>query len=63
MKNTVKEKRKALKMSQEMLAVNSKVSRATISLIENNKGVILKTSTMERIAKALQTTVKELFFN
>lgn len=62
MKSKLKERRKALKMSQQALAKESGVSRTTISLIESNKGVVIKTSTMEKIADALQTTVMELFF-
>lgn len=63
MRNKLQEKRKVLKMSQDVLARKSGVSRTTISLIETNKGVVIKTSTMEKIAEALQTTVSELFFN
>lgn len=63
MRNTVRESRKELKMSQETLAKEASVSRTTISMIENNKGVVLKTSTMEKIANVLKKTVQELFFN
>lgn len=63
MKNKLKEKRKEQKMSQQELANKASVSRATISMIENNKGVVIKTSTMGKIADALKTTIKELFFN
>lgn len=63
MRNTIRESRKELKISQETLAKKASVSRTTISMIENNKGVVLKTSTMEKIADALKKTVKELFFN
>ena len=62
MRNTVRESRKELKMSQETLAKEASVSRTTISMIENNKGVVLKTSTMEKIANVLKKTVQELFF-
>lgn len=50
-------------MSQQELANKASVSRATISMIENNKGVVIKTSTMSKIADALKTTIKDLFFN
>ncbi len=63
MKNKIREKRKSAKLSQDALAKVSGVSRVTISFLETNKGVVIKTSTMEKIADALQTTVSELFFN
>ena len=63
MKNTIRESRKELKMSQETLAKEASISRATISMLENNKGVVLKTSTMEKIADALKKTVREIFFD
>ena len=50
-------------MSQETLAKEASISRATISMLENNKGVVLKTSTMEKIADALKKTVREIFFD
>jgi DNA-binding XRE family transcriptional regulator len=63
MKNAIRESRKELKMSQETLAKEASISRATISMLENNKGVVLKTSTMEKIADALKKTVREIFFD
>lgn len=63
MGNKIKEVRKTLKLSQQALANKSGISRATISSLENNKGVILKTSTMEKIASALGKTVSEIFFS
>lgn len=63
MKNTIRESRKELNMSQETLAKEASISRATISMLENNKGVVLKTSTMEKIADALKKTVREIFFD
>lgn len=63
MRNIVRESRKELNMSQETLAKEASVSRTTISMIENNKGVVLKTSTMEKIANVLKKTVQEVFFN
>ena len=58
----IKERREALKMSQEELAAKSKVSRATISSLENNSEHNTSTKTLQRIACALNTTVGELFF-
>jgi len=58
----IKERRELLKMSQEELAEKSKVSRATISGLENNSKRNTSTKTLKRIADALETTVGELFF-
>lgn len=58
----IKERREALKMSQEELAEKSNVSRATISSLENNPDCNTSTKTLQRIACALNTTVGELFF-
>ena len=57
----IKERRELLKMSQEELAEKSKVSRATISGLENNSKRNTSTKTLKRIADALETTVGELF--
>lgn len=58
----IKERREALKMSQEELAAKSKVSRATISSLENNSERNTSTSVLKRIASALDTTIADLFF-
>lgn len=58
----IKERREFLKMSQEELAEKSKVSRATISSLENNSERNTSTKILKRIASALETTVGELFF-
>ena len=62
MGNKVKEYRLKRKMSQEELAEKSGVSRVTISNIETGFQVVIKTTTMERIAKALEMSPKTLFF-
>lgn len=63
MKNKLKETRDKKKISQEELSIKSGVSRTTISNIENNENVIVKTSTLIAIAEALGETVSDIFFN
>lgn len=58
----IKEKRKALKMSQEELSEKSGVSRATISGLENGTVRATSSKTLLRLAKALGTTVDQIFF-
>lgn len=58
----IRDRRKAMKMSQEELAQKSKLSRARISAIENGKSRDILVSTLTTIASALDTTV-ELFFS
>lgn len=57
----IKERREALRMSQEELASKSGVSRQTISSIENCPDKNMSTKTLEKIAAALGTTLKDLF--
>lgn len=49
-------------MTQEDLAKRSGVSRQTISSIENEGVGAATTKTLAKLAKALETTVGELFF-
>ena len=58
----IKERRKELRMSQEVLAEKSNVCRARISAIENGKGENVLVGTLTAIASALDTTV-EFFLN
>lgn len=58
----IKELRIEKKMSQEELAEKSNVSRTTISNLENGSDRTVLTSTLQRIASALDTTVDKLFF-
>lgn len=62
MKNTVKEKREELNLSQTELAIKSKVSRQTISLIENHNLENIESKTMIKIAMALNCDVGDIFF-
>lgn len=58
----IKDRREALRMSQEDLSAKSGVSRQTISSIENNPEKSVSTKTLEKIASALGTTIGNLFF-
>lgn len=60
MKNRIKEKRKAKRISQEALAVQCGVSRQTVNAIENNK-YDPTLALAFRLAKTLDSTVDELF--
>ena len=60
MKNTIREKRKQLGLSQEELARRCGVSRQTINAIENNKYDPTLTLAFH-LAGVLGTTVDELF--
>ena len=60
MKNNIRERRKALGLRQEDLAIRLGVTRQTINAVENEK----YNPTLElamRLASLLQTTVDELF--
>ena len=58
----VKEEREKRNMTQEELAQKSGISRQTISAIENGNAGSVKIGTLLAIAKALGTTVDEIFF-
>lgn len=58
----LKEMREEKKITQEELEKLSGVSRQTISAIENNDGYQAKVGTLMALAKALDTTVDNLFF-
>ena len=57
----IKELRERKRMSQAELSQLSGVSRATIIRIENTDNVVINTQTLERLAKALNVSVKTLF--
>jgi transcriptional regulator with XRE-family HTH domain len=57
----IKELRLKRKLSQAELARLSGVSRPTINRIESSSDVVINTQTLERIAKALNVSVKTLF--
>lgn len=62
MKNKVKEIREKLGMSQEELSEKSRVSRTTISGLENETIDVITNITLEKIAGALGKKVPEVFF-
>ncbi len=57
----IKELREARKMTQAELAEKSGVSRGTISALEQNTVRETTTKTLVNIAKALDSTVDQLF--
>lgn len=59
----IKEKRDELNMSQEELAQKSGVSRGTISGLENGTLRATTTKTLLKLARALDTTVDQIFFD
>lgn len=61
MEYKIKELRERKRMSQAELSQLSGVSRATIIRIENTDNVVINTQTLERLAKALNVSVKTLF--
>jgi len=63
MGNKIKEARKELGYSQEELATKSSVSRTIISALESGKTEVTTTTTLIKIAEALNKTVGEIFFN
>ena len=58
----IREKRKEQKMTQEELAEKSGVSRVTISGLENGKVRATSSKTLLKLARALGTTVDQIFF-
>lgn len=58
----VKELREAKKMTQEELSQKSGVSRGTICALESGTDKASTTKTLLAIARALETTVDNLFF-
>ena len=62
MKNRVKEERELQGLSQEQLSNRSEVSRTIISELENGKTGVITNMTLEKIAKALDKKVTDIFF-
>lgn len=62
MKYRLKEIREEKGITQERLEEMSGVSRQTISAIENNDEYQAKVGTLLALAKAMETTVDNLFF-
>lgn len=61
MKNRLKELRDEKRMTQAELAEKSGVSRQTICAIENEENYSTTTSTLLKIANALETPVNLIF--
>ena len=62
MKNILKEIREEQGISQEELSKKSNVSRTIISELENSKTDVITNVTLEKIAKALNKKVVDIFF-
>lgn len=59
--NRIRERRIALKMTQDDLSVKSGISRATISALENDETADVKVSTIKALAVALKCKPHSLF--
>lgn len=62
MKNILKKIREEQGVSQEELSRKSRVSRTIISELENGKTDVITNITLEKIAKALNKKVVDIFF-
>lgn len=62
MKNNLKVKREEKKMTQQELSKISNVSRPTISQIENGSLKNIKSSTMIKLATALDCDISDIFY-
>ena len=60
--NKLRQARKQMGLTQKELAEKAGISRVTISGLESGRVVVMKTSTMAKIADAMQKSVKEIFF-
>lgn len=58
----LKDRREELRMSQEELSAKSGISRQTISSLENNQNKNVSTRVLASLARALDTTIGDLFF-
>mgnify|MGYP000937677316 len=59
----IKEMRERQKMTQEELAEKSGISRGTISALENGTMRDTMSSTLLKLAQALNTSVDRIFFS
>lgn len=59
----IKEFREAKNLTQEQLEAKSGVSRTTISGLENGTVRATTTKTLLKLARALDTTVDQIFFS
>lgn len=58
----IKEIRESKRMTQDELAKKSGISRGTISALENGHEKTSTTKTLEKIAKALDSSIDQIFF-
>ena len=61
MKFDIKAKREAKQMSQEELARLAGISRTTLSRMETNEDTVANSTTLSKIAEALDCPVASLF--
>lgn len=61
MKFDIKAKREAKQMSQEELARVAGISRTTLSRMETNEDTVANSTTLSKIAEALDCPVASLF--
>lgn len=59
----IKELREKRRLSQAELAELSGVSRPTIIRLENNDDVVVNSKTLEKIASALNVSIRTLFLS
>lgn len=57
----IKEKRKERNMTQDQLSKKSGVSRSTIASLESGKATVTSTTTIKKIANALECRVSDIF--
>lgn len=62
MKNRLRTLREQIGITQEELSKKSGVSRPTISAIESNQEYITTNITLEKIARAIDFKVSDIFF-
>jgi Predicted transcriptional regulators len=62
MKNRLRALREQIGITQEELSRKSGVSRPTISAIESNQEYITTNITLEKIARAIDFKVSDIFF-
>lgn len=58
----LRQRRKSFGWTQEELAKRARVSRATISYLENQRRACIRTDTLVKLADALDSRVTDLFF-
>lgn len=63
MHNKIKEARLEKGLTQEELSEKSGISRTILSGLESGRIEVTTTTTLKKIAAALEKTVSEIFFN